>query len=188
MEEDRIKSAREIAMERLASVPQSTPEELEEQREREYGPRGVALANKYLEKKTREMDLQAELLGYRGKERETVNKAFLSTLLASITVEGMEKSLRAVDGIQAVTGASLEGVRREMRTVSTEFHRDQEQRRSVFEELEREKLRELGISGSAVRPRLEDSEDWHQESRRIQSEYDSRLGKLNETIRQLAGI
>ena len=48
MKEEKIKSALEIAMEKVSDLPELTREEIEEQKEKEYGPVGDAVAKKYL--------------------------------------------------------------------------------------------------------------------------------------------
>ena len=183
MEDERIKSALEIAREKAASIPELTPEELNEQREREYKPRGLAIASRYLENKLRGTDLGIELNRYQGREGEIVRKAFLLTLLESIGLEDMKKSLRAIDGIQTLEpNANFKEITKELETIFSEFQEQHRQKCGVYEELEKEKLRGLWVSGSAVKPNLEESEDWGQELRRIQSEYDSRINKLREKV------
>ena len=104
MAEDRIKSAREIAMERLARMPALTPEELNEQREKEYGPRGKGIAGRYLDGPLRSSDLAGELRRYQGKEGEVVRKAFVSALCDAISLRDEAKSVRAIEGINAQIG------------------------------------------------------------------------------------
>ena len=183
MEEDRIKSALEIAMEKAANMPGLSSEELNEQREREYKPRGIAIANKYLETPLKNSDLEVELHRYQGKEGEIVRKAFLSTLCQSIGFEDPEKGRRAIDGIQKLeTAVPLHEMKEEVEKISEEFHQQRQQRYRVLEESEREKLQGLGISGSAVKPNLEDKENWQQEVKELQSVYDSRISKLREKL------
>jgi len=189
VEDKRIKSALEIAMEKTAGMPELTQEELIQQKEREYKPRGAALANRYLEGATRERELLTELLKYRGQEGGILRKAFLSTLCQSITLEDIDKSLRAIDGIQTVeTNAKLKEVKTEVEKLFSEFRERREQRYATCEDLQREKLRGLGISGSAVRLNLEGSEDWRHELSGIHSEYDININKLKENLSHLVGI
>ena len=183
MEDKRIKSALEITQEKAASMSRLTPEELNEQREREYKPRGLAIASRYLENKLRGTDLRVELNRYQGKEGEIVRKAFLVTLFESIGLEDMKKSLRAIDGIQTLEpNAKLEEIKKELEAIFNEFQEQRQQKYAVYEELERERLRGLGVSGSSVKSNLEEGQDWGQELRRIQSEYDSRTNKLREKL------
>ena len=43
-----IKSTLELAMEKAAKLPKLTPEEIRERQEREYGPLGRAIAERFL--------------------------------------------------------------------------------------------------------------------------------------------
>ena len=187
--DDRIKSALEIAMEKIAGMTELTPEEVDEQREREYRPRGETIANKYLQNTLRGKDLRSGLRKYKGREGEIVRKAFLSTLCQSLGMADIDKSLKAVDGIQIVeTNMKLEEIKREIESVSLEFRQQTEQRRAVYENVAKEKLRERWISGTAVRPNPDESADWQRELAGVQSEYDARLGRLKDNLARLIGI
>ncbi len=183
MEDKRIKSALEIAMERAASMPGLTQEELAEQKEREYQPRGAAIGCRYLEGALRERDLQTELSKYRAQEGGIVKRAFLLTLNQSIKLESKSMSLRALQGIKAIEpSADLDEMRRQIEAIFYEFSQLLEQRIRRYEAVEKEKLQQIGISGSAVKPNLEESQTWQTEFKRIQSEYDSRISKLKENL------
>ena len=189
MQEDRIKSAREIAMERLASMPGLTPEELSEQREKEYGPRGTGIAARYLDGTLRSSDLAGELRRYQGKEGEVVRKAFVSALCAAINLHDETKSAKAIEGIGVVAGgADLGEMKREVTAITAELRRQDEQRRAACEDRERQKLRRLGISGSAVRPNVAASEEWQQELASIESGYRERIESIRERLCELPGL
>ncbi len=100
MEDHRIKSAREIAMEKVANMAALTPEQVKQQKEREYKPRGEAIARKYLQGAVRGTDLPIELGKYHAEEQQIVKRALVSTLCESIDVEDMGKSKKALEGIQ----------------------------------------------------------------------------------------
>ena len=189
MEQDRIKSAREIAMERMAGMPGLTPEELDEQREKEYRPRGVAIAGRYLDGTLRNSDLVRELRCYQGKDGEAVRKAFVSALCQSISLRDETKSVKAIEGIGTVAGnADLGEMTREMGVISGEFRQREEQRWTVYEDLARQKLGHLGISGSAVRPNVAESEEWRQELASIEAGYRERIESIREKLSELPGL
>ena len=186
MAEDRIKSAREIAMERLASLSALTPEELDEQREKEYGPRGAAIAQKYLEGTLRSNELARELKRYQGKDGEAVRKAFISTLCESISLRDQAQSMKAIDGIAAVAGkADLGEMKREIETISREFIREAERRRAEYTDLMRQRLVSTGISGSAVWPNVAEDDDWRRELKKIGVGYSERVGVIREKLSRL---
>ena len=183
MEDKRIKSALEIAMERAASMPSLTQEELAEQKEREYRPRGVAIGRRYLEGTLKKMDLQTELSKYQGQEGKIVKRAFLLTLNQSISLENKSVSLKALEGIRAVEPTdNFDEIKRQIEGVLDEFGQQVERQVGRHEAFEKERFQTLGISGSAVKPNLEESQAWQAELKRIQSEYDSRISKLREHL------
>jgi len=179
----RIKSALEIAMERAASMPGLTQEELAEQKEREYQPRGIAIGRRYLEGALKERDLQTELSKYQGHEGEIVKRAFLLTLNQSIKLESKSTSLRALEGIKVVEPTvGLGEIKRQIEAIFDEFGQQVERKIGQYEALEKERFQKLGISGSAVKPNLEESQAWQVEFKRIRSEHDSRITKLKENL------
>jgi hypothetical protein len=183
VEDKKIKSALEIAMERAAGMPTLTQEELAEQKEREYQPRGAVIAVRYVEGALKEKDLQTELSKYRGQEGEVVKRAFLLTLNQSIKLESKSISLKALEGIKAVEPtADLGEMRRQIEAVFDEFGQQLERKIPRYEALEKEMLQQLGISGSAVKTNLEKSQAWQEELKRIQAEYDSKISKLKENL------
>ena len=188
MDNPKIKSALEIAMEKTANIPKLTPEELREQKEREYAPLGRAIANKYLEKTLRQRDVETQLSKHQGQEKEIVRRAFLLTLCQSIELEDMERSRRVIEGIQILKRDEyLEEISREIEKISREFHQERQQRHDVLEKLENGKLEHLGIRGSAIKTNLENREDWQQELDRIQLTYKLRIDKLKEKVSHYVG-
>ncbi len=93
---DKIRTVIEIAMEKMAAMDDITPAEAAEQKEKEYRPRGEGLAARYLADVIRGIDLKTEMARYSDKERAIVRRACLSALMASITIEDVTRSLRAV--------------------------------------------------------------------------------------------
>jgi hypothetical protein len=183
VEEKKIKSALEIAMEKAAAMPGLTQEERAEQKEREYQPRGAAIGHRYLEGALKESDLQAELSRYRGQEGEIVKQAFLLTLNQSIKLESQDMSLRALAGIKAVApSVDLGEIKRQIEAVFDEFTQRLEREIRRYQALEKERLQQLGIFGSAVKPNMADNQTWQEESERIQSEYNSRINEIKEKL------
>jgi hypothetical protein len=190
MEEHRIKSALEIAMEKVAEMPGLPREEIAEQREREYKPIGEAIARRYLERAIRGADLPGELGKYRGNEGRIVKRALILRLCQAIVPGDRARSRRTLEGIQVLAGAShrLEEAKREFEATSGEFEREIKRKGETFETTEKERLRRLGISGSAIRPNVGEREEWQQERSRIEQEYNSRLDKLRKILMQIARV
>ena len=187
MEDPVIKSAREIAMEKIARMQKLTTEEITEQQEREYKPRGEAIANKYMGSMLKVADLDIELNKYHGAEREIVKKSILSSLMQSISLEDNKQSQRAIAGMKILAPkADLEEISTEVSALFAEFHQEKERKYSIYEAAEQEKLRRLGISGSAVKAQLNGNRDWQNGLDETRQTYDLRLtdikGKLSRHI------
>ena len=104
-----------------------TPQEIREQKEREYGPRGKALASRYLSHILKSTEVVVELSKYQNEEGQTVKKAFLSSLCQAIQLDDVDKSWRAIEGMQALDIAfDIEGLKSEFEEISNAFNREKE--------------------------------------------------------------
>ena len=188
MEDPVIKSALEIAMEKIARMPKLTPEETTEQQEREYKPRGEAIASKYMGSMLKVADLDTELNKYHGAERELVKKAILLSLMPSISMEDNEKSQRAIAGMKMLAPkVDLEEISTEVSAIFAEFHQEKERKYSIHEAVEQEKLRQLGIAGSAVKAKLNGNPDWQNSLHETHQTYDLRLTNIKEKLSRHIG-
>ena len=186
MEEEKIKSALEISMEKVAKMADLTPQEIREQKEREYGPRGEVTASRYLSHVIKNTDLAVELSKYQGEEGEIVRKAFLSSLCRAIQLNDADKSRRAIAGIQTLDiQFDFEGVKGEFEEISSAFDREREKTYQKLEESQREILNGLGISGSAVRPNVKEKADFQNELNQMRAPYDMRIDKLKDKMLHL---
>lgn len=185
MEEKKLKSAREIAMEKAAKIPGLTPQEARAQKEREYVPRGKAIADRYLGSLIKEADVEIELHKYQGEERDIVRKALLDTLLLAVDPEDKERSKRALQGLRRLSKKDIGQIETEVERVSSEFQQQLQLEYTRFEEAEKERLRALGIAGSAVKPNLEEKEDWQRHLGEIKKTYDAKLKELRGRLSRL---
>jgi hypothetical protein len=190
VEEHRIKSAWEIAMEKVANMPGLTREEVARQKEEEYKPVGEAIARKYLEGAIRGNDLPGELGKYRGSHGQIVKQAFVLILCQAIDLTQVDKGRRAIEGIRALAGAGtrFEELITEFAEISVEFERETQQKIEAIEVKERERLRSLGISGSAIRPNVMSGADWQDKKKRIEHGYGLRLDRLRKSLRQITEV
>ncbi|MBI2908753.1 MAG: hypothetical protein HYX92_14015 [Chloroflexi bacterium] len=186
MDKERIKSAFEIAMERVAGMPTLTAEELARQRELEYAPRGEAIAERYLRNALREADLELELRRYENEERQIVRKALLEALCGAIGLEDADRSIRAIAGIQRLAAAvDLEDAKRESESLFAEFTMETEKRSAALMERERGRLEALGIAGSAVKPNLQAARHLDPE---LRSGCAMKLEELKQRLQKQAGV
>lgn len=153
MSEDRIKSAWEIALEKADRLGKLSPEEAKKRLEEEFYPRGKALAERYL-KGLPQRDLEMELNRYENeKEKDMVKRGFFTTLVAKISLEEIEKSGRALDGILFVSsGSSLVKIKENIAALLNKYHEAKDSLYSSSQQTitgkAEEQLRQAGIGGS----------------------------------------
>ena len=181
MEEERVKSALEIAMERISGLPELTPEEIAEQKEKEYRPVGQALAGRYMRDIIDRQEIPAELSRHEGDSEPIVRRAFISSLCGFIQLEDSQMTVKALSGLCSLAGEE-EGVRKKANTSWTRLLDSyQKQRNKAFQECEaseKEKLAVLGISGSAVRPNLTENESLRKRLQQLHRSFEPELEKL----------
>lgn len=76
----------------------------------------------------------------------------------------------------------LSEMKRQLEAIFDEYNQQLERRIPQCKAIEKERLKQFGISGSAVKPNLEESQTWQVELKKIRSEYDSKIIKLKENI------
>jgi hypothetical protein len=190
MEQHRIKSAREIALEKIANLPDLTPEELLKQKENEFKPVGEAIARRYLKGAVRTSELPLELKKYRDTEGLIVKRFLVTSLVRSIEFADTNRSQRAIDGLEVLTSPNshFQDLRKDFDKILSRFEEEIRQRQGIYEIQAREILQKYGVSGSAVKPNLKFNQEWQEEQGRIQSAYDEKADKLRSNLLQLSGI
>lgn len=186
VEEEGVKSALELAMERVSSLPELTPEELAAQKIREYAPLGEALGQKYLNGYVNESEMVDELNRYGQEQRSIVLRALAGALIRTMSLDA-EKSwiAKAVLGIAALLpeqGAVIERGADLHRAIQREYEREQSKRAPQFETLALERLSRLGVSGSAIAVNLGEDEQWRKVSSGIRKTYEPRLQDLRARL------
>jgi SMC interacting uncharacterized protein involved in chromosome segregation len=185
LEEERIKSALEIAMEKISGLPELTPEEIAEQKEKEYGPVGESVAQKYLDGRLTDNELPAELAKHSGEERLIVRKALIASLCSELRLDNDEETIRKV--LQAMdhlasNKESFGHAVKDFQRIISEFDEEIEKRFLAFAALAEDALKRIGISGSAVRLNVDENESWIEESGKIRILYEPRLKEVRNRL------
>jgi hypothetical protein len=184
--EEEIKSAFELAMERVVRMPRLTPEEMAEQKEREYGPLGVAIAVRYLDGVLSDTDLPHELNKHDGIQLSIVRRALISSLCREIQFEkGPGPVRRALNGLAQIAPEKkdvIERSRDDYARLAEEFEAAKEKSLGEFAITANTQLQALGISGSAVRANLNENAQWKEELTRIRQSFEPKLEQLREDL------
>jgi hypothetical protein len=191
VEEERVKSALELAMERISAMPELTAEEIAAQKEKEYGPVGTAMAVKYMSGALEAGELPDELSRHAPDKRQVIRRFLVSSLcsqiLAGDTLETAVKALKGMLSIAPGKGEFLATIEGNISEILSEFEAAKEKEFHEVNALAYEKIRNLGISGSAVRPNLVECEEWKVELRRITQAYEPRLENIKKSLIQELG-
>ena len=187
MEEERVKSALEIAMERISGLPELTPEEIAEQKEKEYRPVGEALTNKYMQDVLDENGFMYELNKHQGDSGAIVRRVFISSLCRAIQLEDFQATVKAMNGLCRLAG-DAEGMRGKANAawigILDRFEQGKNTTLEKYEASEREKLDAVGISGSAVQPNLKENESLKKDLDGLRASLEPELGRLRAMFLQ----
>ncbi len=168
----KIKSSIELAMDKMAKLPKLTKDELRERQETEYGPRGRAIAARFLADDLQATRLGTELSSYEGERSEIVRKALLTSLCQSIDLEDAHTTAKALEGIkELVDGAHVEEVSNRLDDLLRDYEQQRQQLQTATQRAADPRLNDLGISGSAIRLNPDQNEAWRQAQTELQQRF-----------------
>ena len=181
-----IKSAWELAMEKVEKLGKLSPEELQRQKTEKCGSIGQGLAEKCLSGLALR-DVKIELDKYKGEERELVRAALASKLIDAIELGDAERLSKVIEGISELNLKSREGlasIRAEIEQLFAECREAEQKKRREVDAAARGVLHQLRISGSAigsVNPEV--VPEWKNELDKIALPYRERLDSLKARLR-----
>ncbi len=192
-----IKSAREIAMEKLAKIEEATDEE---RLQWKYVPKGNELAVKYLKE---DCNLVAELAAYNEDERKYVVRGVCEVLLRNIGLPRNDADRRtnkhAMNGIKLIKSdkPAVENVYSRIRQIFNHYTEQGAQQRSqAFESLKaqfeakmQQAVQQQIGSAAGVRIDVERHPQFHEEWRKMQLQLETPyLQNLEEYRHELLNI
>jgi len=185
-ENERIKSALEIALEKAQRLGALSDEEKQRMKDEELVAAGEALVKRYLNGLSLR-DIEVELRRRGEEDRRTISRHLLSRLVDGIDLEHVAGAERILAAIQHLSGDS--GVVQSIRDILQEYESAMEkawqENQSALEAAKRNELELKGISGSAVAPAIETSPEWLQIRHRLDSHYQERLEEIKRKCKKL---
>ena len=180
---EEIKSSFELAMEKLAKLPRLSEQEFREQQEAEYRPKGEGLANRYLAGEVTEAWLAEELHKAPAPQGEIIRRGYLSLLCRSIPPYDPEAARKALLGIRVLLGeGALADTFERLSRLAQEYAQRREHVLDSARKAELSRLRDLGVSGSAVRVDLRDSQAWAVVEEALRRELDPQAEQLRAKL------
>lgn len=192
-----IKSALEIAMEKVEKLGKATDEE---RLKWKYAPLGEELAARYLKE---DCNLIAELSQYQENEKKHVSKGAADILIRNINLPrddmARKNNRKVMDGLKTLKNdkVSVENTYSRLRQLFSHYaEQGDQQRKQAYESLKVELAAKIqqamqqqlgGMMGANID--VEKQPQFQQEWRRIESQLDSQyLNLLNEHKRELSAI
>jgi hypothetical protein len=175
-----IKSAIEIAMERTKSLRLSSAEK-EQLKEEEMQSRAHGLANRFLEVDPHFREVEKELAKFSPEERAQVEKTMLADFAEAMDLDrNNDLIFQGIDILAPEKHALLF----KAKELVGEYRTHREKERQKTEKALRRKLEEQGITGAAVLPKVEGSQEWAEALSGLRMPYEKNLKDLSEGLRK----
>ena len=175
-----IKSAIELAMEKTKGLRLSR-EEKEKLKEEEVQIKAHALVNRFLEVDFHLREVEKDLAKYHPDQRAQLEKLILHYLSEAVALDRDNDLIyQGVEAFRKESKKTVEKIRH-----LTESYR--QRREKEYEKIEKDLLKTLerqGISGSAVQPKIEGSQEWQDALAKIKRPFEEQLQTLKEELRR----
>ena len=182
-ENDRIKSALEIALEKAQRLGSLSDAEKQSQKDEELAAAGTALVERYLNGMLLS-DIEVELAKRPEDDRRMVRSRMLSHLVDTVDIKQTstdDKVLAAIGSLfpDSELSQSIGSLLQEYRTAMDKARQDN---LSGIGSDKRTELERKGISGPAVDPAIETSPDWIRIEQDLSSHYEQRLDDIKRNL------
>jgi len=177
-----IKSTWDIVLEKTKTL-EITSKDREQIKRAGLNAKIHAILNRYMDSRGNREYLKDGLEGLREEEREVVKRELLLQFMDSIDLA--KDNGKAIAGIETLKGEKVAKVLRKLRLLTSEYRSSREKKAREIEEVLRQTLAAMGISGSAVEPSLEGKREWIEAMERLEQDYGKRLGALKEELLNL---
>jgi hypothetical protein len=175
-----IKSAVELAMERTKGLRLSH-EEKEKLKEEEIQSKAHSLMKRYLEVDFHLREAERELDRFDPTQRRHLEKLFIQYLSEAIDLDRDNDLI--FQGIESFRGGSKSSIQK-MKELIQSY---QEEKGREYLKAEKDlltKLERLGISGSAVQPKVEGSPEWEEALPKFKPAFQEGLQSLKKEIKK----
>jgi hypothetical protein len=173
-----IKSAVELAMEKTKGLGLSR-EEKEKLKEEELHSRAQGLVNRFLEIDFHLKEVEKDLAKYDPGQREHLEKLMLHYLCEAIMLDRDNDLI--FQGIEAFEKKSKNTIKK-IRELIEDYRQRQEKEYKQAEKVLLKKWERQGISGSAVQPKIEGSQEWQDAVDKFKQPFDDQLQVLKKEL------
>jgi hypothetical protein len=177
-----IKSTLELAMERTRKFAISEKEK-EEMKQKEVLQKATGLFHRYREGNLSLNDILKQIGKMEKKTASTVKEFLLSQWIDALSLDDGEE--RILKGIESLGQRNIEEVKQTFHHLVSQYQEEKEKVKEKVKAQRREVLREDGITGSAVEPKLEGDELWKKENEKLDHSYEMTLDEIKDRLKGL---
>ncbi len=183
-----IRSAREIAAEKVEKMGRLTADERKRLREQELGQVGAALVEKYFGSND-ERVLESGLERYDDAGRKLLSRVVLERLLSAVELRSPGRLDAVIRGIARLPGAErLEAGAARLRDVFARYRQAEDEVRGQIEREGREVLHRLRVAGTAVEEiNIRARPEWEQKVRGLAEPFVQELESIKQELMSAAG-
>lgn len=175
----KVKTAFELAMEKIDKMPKLDKVEIEKQHESELFEKSEAIIIQYFQGHLKLQKLEKEISQFNAENRPVVRKSILKQLKDAIGVIDKDKNVKALAAIQQLdSNVDLAKIQEELNRIIQKY---QHQRHKEYDNLgieEQKRLQKMGISGSAVAPNLQNSESGIKVEEKLKDQFQQKMEKI----------
>lgn len=183
MENKRVKSAIELAMEKVAGMPDLKKEEVQQIKDKEQIATGEGIAQRFLKGTLRKKDLEAEFSGFPGEQETIIRRAALSALREALSIEDMEINKLIFEAVQIIwKDLPVKKAQSEIIQLMGKYKKQREKEIVAAVKMESARFQDVGISGSAILPNLKESPEWKKRQEKLQQEFHTKLISVRDLL------
>ena len=175
-----IKSAIELAMERTKGLGLS-PEEKEKLKDEEIQSRAHSLVNRFLEVDFHFKEVEKELSKYNPQQREHLEDLVFGTFSEAIQLDrDNDLIFQGLETLRKQSKSTNEKIRKLLEEYGDRKNKE-------YDKIGKDillKISRLGISGSAVQPKVEGSQEWEGALAKFRPTFEDRLRTLKEELKK----
>ncbi len=183
MEGHRVKTAFELAMDKVAEMPKLNAEEIREELKKESFAKGEAIARNYLRSIHRKLDIHGQLSALDPQQKAFAQKSALKCLSQELSLTHPETNRHTLDGIAILNpDISAESALKQLNHIIDRFQKELTIAYAAIEKSEGGRLKREGISGSAVKPNLKTLSVWLTKKAEVAATHTGKLYELQQTL------
>jgi hypothetical protein len=178
-----IKSAREIAQEKVSRLGELSPEERREQRQDRCRQIGKSLAEKYLSQYDIRL-LEGELNKHNDQDKKLIKQATVHRLIEGINLKHGSRLDKISQGILTLanTENAIETIGK-IKELFQVYEEAESRERQEIEEAGKEILHQLRVSGTAISQiNIRAKEEWEKRLTQLASPFEERLNDLKQEL------